>query len=98
MEGTVIRAAAERAQHPQEFLQVDTSNILFVYDGAFAGLDKVINAWPRHDDRLWRGCERPDRARRWRCVQGLETEDLVRYGLIPEVLPLTDYRNTGRSG
>ncbi|MCB1638016.1 MAG: AAA family ATPase, partial [Thiothrix sp.] len=74
-------------KHPQqEFLQVDTKNILFICGGAFAGLDKVIR------DRTEKGSigfsasvKSPDDSRSFGdVIRDIEAEDLVRYGLIPE--------------
>ena len=88
IEGTVASVPPQGGRkHPQqEFLQVDTSNILFICGGAFAGLDKVIH------NRSDKGCigfsadvkahsEKKDFAE---SLQDLEAEDLVQYGLIPE--------------
>lgn len=88
IEGTVASVPPQGGRkHPQqEFLQVDTSNILFICGGAFAGLDKVIrdrseksgigfNAEVKSKD------EKKDFGE---VLQDLEPEDLVRYGLIPE--------------
>ncbi|NRA41206.1 MAG: ATP-dependent Clp protease ATP-binding subunit ClpX [Pseudomonadales bacterium] len=88
IEGTVASIPPQGGRkHPQqEFLQVDTSNILFICGGAFAGLDKVIR------DRSEKGgigfgaeikSKEEDKAFGDVLVD-LETEDLVRYGLIPE--------------
>ena len=88
IEGTVASVPPQGGRkHPQqEFLQVDTSNILFICGGAFAGLDKVIrdrseksgigfNAEVKSKDKKKNFGE---------VLQDLEPEDLVRYGLIPE--------------
>ena len=66
MEGTVASVPPQGGRkHPQqEFLQVDTTNILFICGGAFAGLDKIISsAHARHLDGLRRQCARARRAR-----------------------------------
>jgi len=57
-EGTIasVPPARWRKHSQQEFLQVDTTNILFVCGGAFSGLEKIIAQTPTgHLDRLWRG-------------------------------------------
>jgi ATP-dependent Clp protease ATP-binding subunit ClpX len=61
MEGTVASVPPQGGRkHPQqEFLQVDTTNILFICGGAFAGLEKIISAWQGHVDRLRRERRRP---------------------------------------
>ena len=88
IEGTVASVPPQGGRkHPQqEFLQVDTSNILFICGGAFAGLDKVIQ---NRSDKGGIGfsadvkahSEKKDLAE---SLQDLEAEDLVQYGLIPE--------------
>jgi ATP-dependent Clp protease ATP-binding subunit ClpX len=88
IEGTVASVPPQGGRkHPQqEFLQVDTSNILFICGGAFAGLDKVIR------DRSEKGgigfgaeVHSKDESRNvGEVLVDLEPEDLVRYGLIPE--------------
>ena len=88
IEGTIASVPPQGGRkHPQqEFLQVNTSNILFICGGAFAGLDKVIR------DRSERGgigfsAEVKSKASKrpvGEVLQNLEPEDLIRYGLIPE--------------
>jgi ATP-dependent Clp protease ATP-binding subunit ClpX len=89
MEGTIASVPPQGGRkHPQqEFLQVDTTNILFVCGGAFAGLDKII-------DRRGKGTsigfgaevksfkEQPLSE----VMKKLEPEDLIKYGLIPEFI------------
>ena len=88
IEGTVASVPPQGGRkHPQqEFLQVDTSNILFICGGAFAGLDKVIR------DRSEKGGigfsaevkSKHESKNVGEVLSDLEPEDLVRYGLIPE--------------
>ncbi len=88
IEGTIASVPPQGGRkHPQqEFLQVDTSNILFICGGAFAGLDKVIR------DRSEKGgigfsaeVKSKDEKRNFgETLRDLEPEDLVKYGLIPE--------------
>ena len=87
MEGTIASVPPQGGRkHPQqEFLQVDTTNILFICGGAFSGLDKIINKRSKgsgigfqanvktHDEKL--GSQ---------ILTELEPEDLLNYGLIPE--------------
>ncbi|MCY3564900.1 MAG: AAA family ATPase, partial [Gammaproteobacteria bacterium] len=74
-------------KHPQqEFLQVDTSNILFVCGGAFAGLDKIIRA---RSDRAGIGFtaevqSASNKKQVGETLRDVEPEDLIKYGLIPE--------------
>lgn len=88
IEGTVASVPPQGGRkHPQqEFLQVDTRNILFICGGAFAGLEKVIR------DRSERGGigfsaevkSKDDTRNVGDILKDLQPEDLVRYGLIPE--------------
>ncbi|HCI87879.1 MAG TPA: ATP-dependent Clp protease ATP-binding subunit ClpX, partial [Gammaproteobacteria bacterium] len=70
----------------QEFLQVDTSNILFVCGGAFAGLDKIIRDRSEKSGIGFtaevRSQDREDKV--GETLREVEPEDLVKYGLIPE--------------
>lgn len=88
IEGTVASVPPQGGRkHPQqEFLQVDTSNILFICGGAFAGLDRIIR------DRSEKGgigfgaeVKSKDSAKNvGETLKELEPEDLIRFGLIPE--------------
>lgn len=87
MEGTVASVPPQGGRkHPQqEFLQVDTTNILFVLGGAFAGLDKIISS--RGDNSgIGFGAEVKDVEQRGigELLTKLEPEDLLKFGLIPE--------------
>ena len=87
MEGTVASVPPQGGRkHPQqEFLQVDTTNILFICGGAFSGLDKLI-AMRRQGTSIGFGAEvrGPEDRRTGEILRDLEPEDLLRYGLIPE--------------
>jgi ATP-dependent Clp protease ATP-binding subunit ClpX len=87
MEGTVASVPPQGGRkHPQqEFLQVDTTNILFICGGAFSGLEKIIG------DRLQgksigfgAHVAAPDERRTGEILQKCEPEDLLKFGLIPE--------------
>ena len=88
IEGTIASVPPQGGRkHPQqEFLQVDTSNILFICGGAFAGLDKVIL------DRTERGGigfsaevrSKENAIKIGEVLHNVEPEDLIKYGLIPE--------------
>ena len=87
MEGTVASVPPQGGRkHPQEeFLQVDTTNILFVVGGAFAGLDKVISNRGEGASIGFGGkIKELDDRRVGDILQGVEPEDLTRFGLIPE--------------
>ncbi|PLX43210.1 MAG: ATP-dependent Clp protease ATP-binding subunit ClpX [Hyphomicrobiales bacterium] len=87
MEGTVASVPPQGGRkHPQqEFLQVDTTNILFICGGAFAGLDKVISARSRATSiGFGAHVESQDERSIGEVFKDLEPEDLLKYGLIPE--------------
>ncbi len=88
IEGTIASVPPQGGRkHPQqEFLQVDTVNILFICGGAFAGLDRVIRD---RSDKSGIGFSaevrsKDDESKIGETLRGLEPEDLVKYGLIPE--------------
>ena len=87
MEGTVASVPPQGGRkHPQqEFLQVDTTNILFICGGAFAGLDKIISQRDKGSS-IGFGAEvkslEDKKVGEW--MKNLEPEDLLKYGLIPE--------------
>ena len=87
MEGTVASVPPQGGRkHPQqEFLQVDTTNILFICGGAFAGLDKII-AQRGKGSAIGFGADVRDNDNRGvgEMFKELEPEDLLKFGLIPE--------------
>ena len=89
MEGTVASVPPQGGRkHPQqEFLQVDTTNILFICGGAFAGLDKIISQRDKGTS-IGFGAEvrstEDKKSGEW--MKSLEPEDLLKYGLIPEFI------------
>ena len=87
MEGTVASVPPQGGRkHPQqEFLQVDTTNILFICGGAFAGLDKIIAARGK-GSAMGFGADVRDTDERGvgEIFKELEPEDLLKFGLIPE--------------
>ncbi|HIF25583.1 MAG TPA: ATP-dependent Clp protease ATP-binding subunit ClpX [Micavibrio sp.] len=89
MEGTVAAVPPQGGRkHPQqEFLQVDTANILFICGGAFAGLDKIIADRGR-GTTIGFGADVKDIDERktGELLREVEPEDLQRYGLIPEFI------------
>jgi ATP-dependent Clp protease ATP-binding subunit ClpX len=89
MEGTVASVPPQGGRkHPQqEFLQVDTSNILFICGGAFAGLEKIIGARGKGSG-IGYGAEvrDPDERRTGQILREVEPEDLLKFGLIPEFI------------
>ncbi|MGI8724081.1 MAG: ATP-dependent Clp protease ATP-binding subunit ClpX [Methyloceanibacter sp.] len=89
MEGTVASVPPQGGRkHPQqEFLQVDTTNILFVCGGAFAGLEKIISARGRSTS-IGFGAKvgAVDDRRTGDILKEVEPEDLLKFGLIPEFI------------
>jgi ATP-dependent Clp protease ATP-binding subunit ClpX len=87
MEGTVASVPPQGGRkHPQqEFLQVDTTNILFVCGGAFSGLDKLISD-RMQDKSMGFGAkvQAPDERKIGELLKEIEPEDLLKFGLIPE--------------
>ncbi|MFA4993730.1 MAG: ATP-dependent Clp protease ATP-binding subunit ClpX [Bdellovibrionales bacterium] len=89
MEGTIASVPPQGGRkHPQqEFLQVDTTNILFICGGAFSGLEKIISARGRGSSIGFGADVRgPDERRTGDILQGTEPEDLLKFGLIPEFI------------
>ena len=95
MEGTIASVPPQGGRkHPQqEFLQVDTTNILFICGGAFSGLDKIITKRNRSTSiGFGADVKSLDRKKVGEIIKNLEPEDLLKYGLIPEFigrLPIT---------
>ena len=87
MEGTIASVPPQGGRkHPQqEFLQVDTTNILFICGGAFAGLDKVISKRGKGSE-LGFGADvkNSDERKIGEIFKEVEPEDLLKFGLIPE--------------
>ena len=87
MEGTVASVPPQGGRkHPQqEFLQVDTTNILFICGGAFAGLDKIISQRGQGTGiGFGAKVKNPDEREAGEIFRDLEPEDLLKFGLIPE--------------
>ncbi len=88
IEGTIASVPPQGGRkHPnQEFVQVDTTNILFVCGGAFDGLDKIIRARSEKSG-IGFGAEvssRDNRKDNTKVLRDVQPEDLIKYGLIPE--------------
>ena len=89
IEGTVASVPPQGGRkHPQqEFLQVDTRNILFIVGGAFAGLDKIIQQRSTESGGIGFSAEVKSKARKadiGKVLAEVEPEDLIKFGLIPE--------------
>lgn len=87
MEGTIASVPPQGGRkHPQqEFLQVDTTNILFICGGAFSGLEKIISD-RLQDKSMGFGAkvEAPDERKTGELLKSIGPEDLLKFGLIPE--------------
>ncbi|QEX17120.1 ATP-dependent Clp protease ATP-binding subunit ClpX [Hypericibacter terrae] len=88
MEGTIASVPPQGGRkHPQqEFLQVDTTNILFICGGAFAGLEKLISQRSNKGASIGFGADvrSPDERQTGEILRDVEPEDLLKFGLIPE--------------
>ena len=89
MEGTIASVPPQGGRkHPQqEFLQVDTTNILFICGGAFAGLDKVVERRGKGSAIGFGAKVKSFKENTFsQLMKSLEPEDLIKYGLIPEFI------------
>ncbi|MFQ5355701.1 MAG: ATP-dependent Clp protease ATP-binding subunit ClpX [Mariprofundaceae bacterium] len=89
IEGTIASVPPQGGRkHPQqEFLQVDTTNILFILGGAFSGLEKIIEAKSKQRSIGFGARVQTERERNiGELLRQVEPEDLIRYGLIPELV------------
>jgi ATP-dependent Clp protease ATP-binding subunit ClpX len=88
IEGTIASVPPQGGRkHPQqEFLQVDTTNILFICGGAFSGLEKIIAQRGKKGSAIGFGADvrGPDDRRTGEVLKEVEPEDLLKFGLIPE--------------
>ena len=87
MEGTIASVPPQGGRkHPQqEFLQVDTTNILFICGGAFSGLDQIITNRSKGSSIGFKAeVSSPDDRRTGDVLREVEPEDLLKFGLIPE--------------
>ncbi|MDV6329426.1 ATP-dependent Clp protease ATP-binding subunit ClpX [Asticcacaulis sp. 201] len=89
MEGTVASVPPQGGRkHPQqEFLQVDTTNILFICGGAFAGLEKIISSRGKGSSiGFGASVKDPEDRRTGEVLREVEPDDLMKFGLIPEFI------------
>src|ERR1700753_394496 len=89
MEGTIASVPPQGGRkHPQqEFLQVDTTNILFICGGAFSGLERIISARGKGTSiGFGATVQAPDERQTGEIFRSVEPEDLLKFGLIPEFI------------
>src|SRR5450432_3036327 len=89
IEGTIASVPPQGGRkHPQqEFLQVDTTNILFICGGAFTGLEEIIeNRIGQKLIGFGAGMRTKVERSQWELIQEVEPEDLLKYGMIPEFI------------
>ena len=90
LEGTVSNVPPQGGRkHPQqEFIQINTANILFICGGAFDGIESIIEKRVNKSSSLGFGSQLPDKKSKEAgvLVQKVEAHDLVKYGLIPELV------------
>ena len=93
IEGTVAHVPPQGGRkHPhQEFIEIDTSNILFIVGGAFVGLEKIVDARAGDGNSVGFGAKAPmsqaeKEANAVKLLKKLQPEDLLKFGLIPEFI------------
>jgi ATP-dependent Clp protease ATP-binding subunit ClpX len=94
LEGTIANVPPQGGRkHPhQDFIQIDTTDVLFILGGAFEGLEQIVEERVGHKTMGFGSKSQIDRVERARVLEQLMPEDLLKFGLIPEFvgrLPVT---------
>ena len=86
LEGTIANVPPQGGRkHPhQDFIQIDTTDILFILGGAFENLEKIVEERVGHKSMGFGSQAQVDRVERARVLESLMPEDLLKFGLIPE--------------